>query len=214
MLREAPTVRIEVQFVDSQGRPALGGAARGFGRFPMHRRSPTRAAPIARSVTGWPRTINDPEPQDTSDRIDWSMQDRPDADGRIIFRVPEGLRKATLNAYASDETIAYKTRLEEHEPLKFWGGGQLGTTRRQIARSRSSATGHQRSILTVKTDDDRTPEKKVDVCANFVFNLGGYGESFIRQADGRYRSHSLMPDHEYSIVAASARLYPRDGSRG
>jgi peroxiredoxin len=48
----------------------------------------------------------------------------------------------------------------------------------------------------------------VTVSAKFVFNLGGYSEPLSRQADGRYRSHGLMPDHEYMIVAASRDYVP------
>ena len=139
VVREATTVRVEVRFVDSRGKPAVGGAAKIWGLIP-NAHGIANAGGVRNS--GLASAINDPEPQDTSDRIDWSMQERPDADGRIVFPVPEGLQESSLNAYAPDETVAYKTRLEEHGPLKFRGGGELGRSRR-IARSRSSAIGLQ-----------------------------------------------------------------------
>src|SRR5262249_28844204 len=69
---------------------------------------------------------NNPEPQDTADRIDWSISDQPDADGRIVFPAPRGLRDATLDTFPFDETIAYKTRKQPNGPLQFWNGGRLG----------------------------------------------------------------------------------------
>jgi len=122
------------------------------------------------------------------------------------------LLEATLNTYPFDETIAYKTRLEENGPLKYWGGGGLGTAdhpRRVTIVSYRAPTIR----VTVKTDDNRIPETKVDVSAKFVFNLGSYAERLSHQADGRYRSGSLMPDHEYTIVAGSRDYVPKSVPR-
>ena len=40
-------------------------------------------------------------------------------------------------------------------------------------------------------------------------NLSGYGDAFVRKADGRYYSKSLMPDHEYKIIAACQDYVPK-----
>jgi hypothetical protein len=204
VLREASTVRVELQFVDSRGKPAVGGAAKIWGLIP-------NAHGIANAGgVGYSRlasAINDPESEDTSDRIDWSMQERPDADGRIVFRVPEGLQESSLSAYAPDETIAYKTRLEEHGPLKFWGGGELGTLdadRRITIISYRAPT----VLVSVRTDDDRIPQTELNVGATFEFNLASFGSRFVRQADGRYRG-GVMPDQEFKVIAASRDYVPK-----
>jgi hypothetical protein len=64
-------------------------------------------------------------------------------------------------------------------------------------------------LVTVTTDDNRTPETKVDVSAKFVFNMGSYAQRFSRQADGRYRGDGLMPEHEYMIVGGSRDYVPK-----
>jgi hypothetical protein len=208
ILRQEPTVRIEIQFVDSRGAPALGDVARIRGIVPNVPPMPEAPGAHGSVGNGLASAINDPEPQDTNDEIQWSVQNRPDADGRIVFRVPEGLRDASLAAYPFDETIAYKTRLDEHGPLKYWGGGLLGTLDKghkiTIVSYRAPVV-----LVTVKTDDHLTPKTKLEVRASFVFNLSSYSEGFIRQPDGRYRSQSLMPDHEYKIIAGSSDYVPR-----
>jgi peroxiredoxin len=208
VLREVPTVRIEVRFVDSQGRPVSWGTAKVSGLIPNAQGMADPFGDFCSFGEGLPSEINDPEPRDTSDRIDWSVRDRADGEGRIVFRVPEGLQHAALNAFPADETIAYKTRLEEHRPLKYWGGGLLGTLgtdgKITIVSYRAPTV-----VITVKTDDNRTPETKVDVRANFIFNLSSYSDSFVREADGRFRSKCLMPDHEYRIIAESQDYVPK-----
>ena len=207
LLREIPTVRVEVQFVDSRGSPARGGAAKLWGIIPNEHGVADGFAAHRTFGSGLASEINDPEPQDQSDRIDWSMQNRPGSDGRIVFRVPGGLQQATLNAYPDDATIAYKTRLEERGPLKYWGGGALGT----LEKDRKITIVSYRAptvIVTVNTDDGHPPDETVVVTAKFVFNMGSYGERFTRQADGRYRAPGLMPDHEYTIVASSRAYVP------
>jgi hypothetical protein len=199
VLREVPTVEVEVRFVDSRGQPAPGSPAKVWGLIPNEQ---GHANPFGAHSTvgrGLASQINDPEPQDTADRIDWAVQDRPDENGRIVFRAPEGLREADLSTYPSDETVAYKTRLEENGPLKYWGGGQLGT----LDRDRKITVVSYRAptvIATVRTEDG-TVLHDLEVNAGFNRRGGDYGSRFIQQADGRYRSQRLMPDHEYEITA-------------
>jgi len=206
VLRELPTVQVVVRFVDSRGKPAVEGLAKVSGIIPI---AQGVADPDARQSSLGSRSasaINDPEPEDTGDRIDWGVLDRPDAQGRIVFRAPEGLQDARIDAYPTDETIAYKTRLEENGPLKLWGGGGLGP----LEADREVTIVSYRApmvLVTVKTEDGGTPAK-VKVGASFTFNLSSYGGSFNRQTDGRYRG-SLMPDHEYRIVAASNDYVPK-----
>jgi hypothetical protein len=199
VLREVPTVEVEVRFVDSRGQPAAGSPARVWGLIPNEQ---GQADPFGAHSTvggGLASQINDPEPQDTADRIDWAIQDRPDENGRIVFRAPNGLREASLDTYPSDETIAFKTRMEENGPLKYWGGGQLG----MLDRDRKITVVSYRAptvIATVRTEDGTVLDNP-QVNAGFNRRGGDYGSRFIQQADGRYRSQSLMPDHEYEITA-------------
>jgi hypothetical protein len=199
VLREVPTVEVEVRFVDSQGRPAAGSPAKVWGLIPSEQGKADPFGAHSKVGGGLASQINEPEPEDTADRLDWAMQDRPDAQGRIVFRAPKGLRNADLSAFPFDETVAYKTRLEENGPLKYWGGGELGT----LDRDRTITIVSYRAptvIATVRTEDG-TVLQDPQVNAGFNRKGGDYGSRFIRQADGRYRSQSLMPDHEYEIAA-------------
>jgi hypothetical protein len=199
VLREVPTVEVEVRFVDSRGQPAAGSPAKVWGLIPN---AQGQADPFGAHSTvgrGFASLINDPEPQDTADRIDWAMQDRPDDKGRIVVRAPKELREVDLSTFPFDETVAYKTRLEENGPLKYWGGGQLG----MLDRDRKITVVSYRAptvIATVRTEDG-TLLHDPEVNAGFNRRGGDYGSRFIQQADGRYRSQSLMPDHEYEITA-------------
>jgi hypothetical protein len=199
MLREVPTVEVDVRFVDSQGRPAAGSPAKVWGMIPNEQGMADPFGVHSKVGGGLASQLNDPEPQDTADRLDWAMQDRPDAQGRIVFRAPKGLRNADLSAFPFDDSVAYKTRLEENGPLKYWGGGQLGT----LDRDRKITIVSYRAptvIATIRTEDGAVLQDP-EVGAGFNRRGGDYGSRFIRQADGRYRSQSLMPDHEYEITA-------------
>jgi hypothetical protein len=199
VLRELPTVRVELRFVDSTGRPVRGSAAKLWGDIPNEEGQANPVGADTRVGRGPASEINNPEPQETADRIDWSISDRPDADGRIIFPAPRGLRDASLKTYPFDDTIAYKTRLQPNGPLKHWGGGWLGV----LDEDRQITVVAYRSptvIVTVKNEDGRVPDD-LQVAADFTYNGGSYGSSFARQPDGRYRGLSLMPDHVYEIHA-------------
>jgi pimeloyl-ACP methyl ester carboxylesterase len=199
VLREIPSVQIEVRFVDSQGRTAVGSPTKVWGQLPNAQgvADPFSAHSTIQSFLA--SAINDPEPEDTGERIDWAMQVRPDAQGRIVFRAPAGLQHACVETLPTDETIAYKTRLEENGPLTFWGRRGLGTL--EADRTITIVSYRAPTVLaTVKTADGPVPEN-VMVRAIFTFNGGSFGGRFIRQADGRYRSQSFMPDHEYAVSA-------------
>ncbi len=196
ILREIPTVEVEVRFVDSRGQPASGSPAKVWGIIPNEHGQANPFEPVGGGLAS---QINDPEPQDAADRIDWAIQDRPDENGRIVFRAPKELREANLSTYPFDETVAYKTRLEENGPLKYWGGGQLG----MLDKDRKITVVSYRAptvIATVQSEDGAVL-RDLQVNASFNRRGGDYGSRFIQQPDGRYRSQSLMPDHEYEITA-------------
>jgi hypothetical protein len=201
VLRELPTARVEVRFVDSKGRPSRGSAAKLWGVMPNEDGQAGHVGAHTTVGRSSASEINNPEPQDTADRTDWSISDQPDADGRIVFLAPKGLREVSLDTSPFDDTIAYKTRLQPNGPLRFWGGGQLGV----LDEDRQITVVAYRSptvLVTVRAEEGQVPDD-LPVRARFTSNGGSYGESFARQPDGRYRGSSLMPDHEYEIHAWS-----------
>ena len=38
-----------------------------------------------------------------------------------------------------------------------------------------------------------------EIALGFVHNGGGFGEQVIKLADGRYRTRSMMPNHNYTV---------------
>ncbi len=200
VLRELRTVQVVVRFVDSLGNPAVGGLATIEGTIPTAVGA-QQSSLMNRSAA----SINVPEPEDTGSLVEWRMSGRPDAQGCIVFHAPEGLQDARIDVSAIDETIAYKTKLEENELLPWWGGGRLGALdadREVTIVSFRAAT----VLVIVKTEDGGTPAK-LKVGASFTVNMCGYGNSFKLQTDGRYRG-SLMPGHEYRINAAAEDYVP------
>jgi hypothetical protein len=94
ILREVPTVRVEVRFVDAKGQPARGSATIITGVL-LDERGVGRGVPLnPRAGPNWP--INAPEPEGAAAVIPWAMQDQPDSDGRIVFLAPPGLGTATV----------------------------------------------------------------------------------------------------------------------
>ncbi len=147
--------------------------------------------------------INDPELRYPADDTAWGVQDYPDADGRIVFAAPNGLQNAMLKTYPFDEDVAYRTRLTPDGPLKHFGGdfggGQLGPI--QDDRRITIVCYRAPTVLvTLKNEDGPVPDD-MTVGAGFNINGDDYVSHLIRQPDGRYRSQSLMPDHEYEISA-------------
>jgi peroxiredoxin len=206
VLREVPTVRVEVRFVDPQGKPAAGSSARIAGVILNERGQANPVGARDRRGIGMASLINDPELPDHSVLIHWGVQDRPDAQGRIVFLAPTGLRNASLRAVPFDETVGYKARLDENAPLTHWGDGQFGT----LDRDRTITIICYRAptvLVTVRTDDGQVPDD-VRVTAHFEVNGQGHAQRFLRQSNGRFRSRSLMPDYEYEVIAGTqSRAY-------
>ena len=202
-LRELPSVSVEVRYVDSNGRPTRGGFATLGGTIPREPRIVNRPP---RGDAFKSLSSNEPEIEDQNHQLVWGRQLLADSDGTIRFRVPKGLQNSNLYTIPPDETIAYKTRMTENGPLKFWGGGQLGTI--DADRTITIVSYKAPTVLaTVQAEEGELPED-VEVSADFNVRGGDFGERFIRQSDGRYRSHSLMPDHEYEITAGSRGYVP------
>ncbi len=203
VIHELPTVEVEVRFVDSGGKPSLGGLASLSGTIPNDRNPANPLGGITKGG-GLAPGINEPEPLDPADRLDWGVQDVPGPDGRIVFNVPTALQAALLQTHPFDEDVAYRTRLTPNGPLKHWGGGQLGPIEDDRRITIVCYRAPTVLVIGLKSEDDRIPDD-LTVNAGFNNNGGDYGNRLIRQPDGRYRSEGLMPDHEYEISAWQPR---------
>jgi hypothetical protein len=201
-LREVEAVAVTCRFVDSQGRPVKGGPVNLGGLIPD-----AQGRADGFGVTGpemaRASSVNEPEPKDASTRLYWGVQAVADSEGSIVFHAPRGLRGASLQTYPPDEGTSIKTRLREEDPLKFWGGGQLGDLTRDVAGVTFVYYRAPTVVATVEAEGGDRPEN-LEVGATFIGpNGGSFGGRFRRQADGRYRSQSLMPDHAYDITAGA-----------
>jgi hypothetical protein len=207
-LREAATVRVAVRFVDSRGRPFRGAAVKLWGILPGDK---GEADPFDTGLGGMSlaSSINDPEPRLNGGRIDWGAQMVPDADGLAVFRAPKGLRNSDLYTVEPDDTIAFKTRLERGAPLKYWGGGGLGVL--DVDREGIEVIAYRAPtvLARITTEDGEPVPGDADLSAGFNVRGGDYGGNAVRQGDGRYRTQSLMPDHEYEFSAWAEGYVPK-----
>lgn len=205
-LRELPTVRVAVRFIDSHGRPARGGPVNLYGMIPGGQ-APAQA-PGGGFTIRLASEVNKEEPEDPDKRLFWNCLLVPDANGRLVFRAPKGLENAGLYSVPPDETLAYKFRLKPDAPLRLQSFVELGTLDGdhppiEIISDRSPTV-----LATVKTEDGLNPVFDVKVFARFNVHGGENGGDFIKQADGRYRSVNLLPDQEYEIYPVAPGFAP------
>jgi uncharacterized GH25 family protein len=205
-LRELPSVRLEVRFVDSKGRPAPGSWVGLSGTLPNPMaRVP---APLTQGMQ-LASSVNDPEPEDPDRSLSWGCQLAPDAQGRVVFHAPRGLANARVAAFPPDETVAFKTRLEPGAPLKFWGGGGIGNL--ETDRPPIEIVWYRAPTVLVRvvTNGDEPVPADASLSISFEVRGGSYGGNDVRQRDGRFRSRSLMPDHEYELSAWAKEYVPK-----
>jgi hypothetical protein len=201
-LKEAATVTVTCRFVDSQGRRVNGAPVSLTGLIPD---ANGKADPFEVAGAGMTNAsaVNQPEPKDASTRIDWGVQAVPDSEGKVVFHAPKGLRIARLETFPLDDGTSIKTRLREGAELKFWGGGRLGDLVEDVPGVTFVYYRAPTVIATVEAEEGELPEN-LQVGESFIGpNGGSFGGRFERQADGRYRSRSLMPDHVYDITAGA-----------
>jgi hypothetical protein len=197
VLREMPTLRVQVRFVDSRGKPTRGSATRLWGLLPEDPDRRILPVPI-----GWREgptsAINAPETADNWDPGTWSVQDQPDDEGRVVFYAPRGLRNASVHTPPAEETAAFKHRIDPDGPIRPGPPARLGVLdgdRRMTMIVYQAPT----ILVCVKTEDGAVPGD-LSVMARHRIDRTNYGSYFVPQADGRYRSQSLMPDHEYEVT--------------
>jgi hypothetical protein len=198
VLREMPTVRVELRFVDSKGKPTRGTTTMLWGLLPDDPHPPGRLPlPAYLKRDGTTSAMNAPEREDPWEPTAWGAQDQPDDDGRVVIYAPQGLKHAGVTVLPEEEATAFKYRIDPNGPILPVPPAHLdvveGDRQLTIIAYRAPTV-----VVSVKTEDGAVPEE-LSVIARYTIEAQGYVSQFVRQADGRYRSHSLMPDHEYAI---------------
>ena len=102
-----------------------------------------------------------------------------------------------------EEATAFKHRIDPNGPILPMPPARLGVVEgdRQLTIIAYRAPT---VLVSVKTEDGAVPEE-LSVMARYTIEAQGYVSQFVRQPDGRYRSQSLMPDHEYAITVRGRR---------
>ena len=129
-LREVVSVRVEIRFQDTLGRPERGGTASLHGgvNIPGRRNRSREAAAALESgyplfrLFGPPGTdppavpgpsVDPQEGEQVGNTLFWSSQSRPDDEGRVVFRVPEGATNSILNLNTWSDGVSLKYRRSE-----------------------------------------------------------------------------------------------------
>ena len=208
VLRETPTVTVEARFVDAKDQPARGSFVVLAGQIPAINNQPVQQEPIFEQE-GLAASINGIEREDkNTELINWQTCAVPDAAGRLVLRAPKGLENAQIFAMPINETIAIRNRIGEGRPLSFGGDGQLGTLRTDL-RGVTFVLYHAPILMTtVKTEDGESPAVDIQVNASVNSKGNEIGVGLVEQADGRFRSQSLMPDEEYELSAWATGFVP------
>jgi peroxiredoxin len=202
-LHEAPTVRVEVRFQNSQGEPYPGGPVTLKGEVPDDEEKAESSGSCLPTTSGLASRIGGPEPRYTGHRIHWTIQMVPDADGRVVLRAPKGLREASLETRVPDETISLKTRLGEGKPLGV--SYRLDDLDADVRGVTFVCYKAPTVLVTVQTEGGEPPPDDTAVFVGYNVKGGDYGGSLVRQADGRYRNRRLVPDFEYEFTAWSKK---------
>jgi hypothetical protein len=219
MLREIPTVAIEVRSVDSQDRPARGNFVSVWGQLPAINVQHQQQQAVF-DGNGLDGRINGPEREDSQTQCNWLTLLIPNDTGQLVLRVPKSLQNAQIVTTAPDETTSVRYRAGAGKPLNFWAGGTLGDLKNDIRGVTFVVQDAPMILATIKTEDGDTPEFDVNLRAGFTTGRGWYGASVFKQADGRYRITNLFPDQEYELSASALafipnrihRVKPREGS--
>jgi hypothetical protein len=206
VLHEADTVAVEVQCEDSHHEPVLDLVLTIHGTVPAARNQAMPAAvqkpPAPGKRPRFAATVDRVEPESVHQSIGWGAVRAPDPHGRVVFRVPKGLLDARVAPANGDESYAFQSRIGQEKSPDNGGNVSLGVLAADrnaifITRYRSPV------VLITVTTDDSTAHFSVPNCEAFSWtdNGGMQNQAFALQADGRYRSQSLMPGREHTLAA-------------
>jgi peroxiredoxin len=207
LLREMPTVVVEVQFVDSHGRPTRGCVTALWGSLPPEPGQLADQGPDFGN-NGLSALFNGTEPEDKSAPLSWTEQLVPDAQGRVVFRVPKGILNAQLQTQAPDDTLAIKVRAGADKPLELAWNATLGPLNSDVRGVQFVVYKSPRVLVRVQTADGARPFLGSSVAALLPIDGTELGANFVEQADERHRSQYLLPDHEYLLAASSFGFIP------
>lgn len=204
-LREIPSVRVAIRYVDSRGATTWGGPIHLFGILPRDAVEADKA-PMQDGfqVAG---ANNGLEAEMPAEPIMWTAVGVADAQGLVEFRAPLGLKESQFQTLLPDETVAYKVRLAEGGPLRFGRAGELGTLDADRAGVEIVSYRSPTALVTAVAEDGPLMPREVQAGFGFVSGEFSHGENAIRQADGRFRLPHLMPGQEYEVrVNAPGRI--------
>jgi peroxiredoxin len=202
-LREVPTVVVETQFVDSKDRPTGGYCVALSGALPLEAGQQAAEAEVFEG-NGLAAVINGAQREDKSPQVQWAEQLVPDAQGRVVFRVPKGVNNAQLQTQIPDETKAIRIRPGPNKPLEWGWGATLGELTSDLRGVKFVVYKSPRLLVRVQSVDGTRPFSGSWISAFFTSEGGEVGANFLEQADERHRSQNLLPDQEYVLAGGSA----------
>ena len=185
VLRELPTVRVELRFVDSKGKPARGSTTRLSGSAPG-RSAPARVFPVpAYAMREGPTSaLNAPEPEDRWEPTSWGMcRTSPTTTDGSSFMHPRACNRATWGtARGRDDGVQAPDRPQWSDPA---GAARApGRRRRRPSVNHHRVSGADRARL--REDGGRCASRTdLSVIARYRIDSQIYGSRFVRQPDGR-----------------------------
>ena len=235
-MKEVRSVAVHARFVDAKGRPARGCPVTIHGQI----LPPPAPAPVAAAAgalfqvpegeamildqveaAAWPgfhrlvgAILGNPARQaQRNTALQWSIEAEPDADGRVVVRVPKGLSNASIHARDESGAMLYTTH-PKPDAQRFVGYATLGVLKEDPAPTEFVALLSASLTVRILTEDGgRTPEE-LNIQAN-IHAKGQYwgGSSGERGADGVYHLTGMVPNQPYTSRSTRTVTYP-PGSRG
>ncbi len=209
VLREMPSVNVEVRFVDSAGRPAPGGPVGLSGILPAGQQPADRAPPVAlpQSLAA---EFNGPEAREPVGAVRWVELDYPDAAGRIVFAAPVEMKIPILMPRRYADT-AMKVRLNSKGPLHDANLVNLGALDKDQT---VTFVCYRAARVIVRLEREDGPVSESTIVRAIWHRAGSAPEiTFVRDASGQYRAEGLIPGMEYEIYALGGGPYSTRGLR-
>ena len=220
-LKEVRSVAVHARFVDAKGRPARGCPVTIYGQI-LPTLDPVPAGAIAllkraedeevvlferAEAAAWPgfHRLLGPIVGDRARQaqqkmaFQWSVEAEPDADGRVVVRVPKGLSNASIHARDESGAMLYTVH-PKPDAQQIVGYAALGVLNEDPAPTEFVALRAASLTVRVVTEDGgRTPEE-LNVQANIHAKGQNWGgSSGERGADGVYQLTGMVPNQPYYV---------------
>jgi beta-lactamase regulating signal transducer with metallopeptidase domain len=178
-LAAVPEVVIEGHYYDTRGKPTSGNAPVLQGQMP----GTDSSSPI-----GFYQT-------------DGTMN----ANGKFVIRAPKGLQEAILSFYTSAHGVV-RVRMKKDGPQSNRRSVELGILEHDIREI--EVVRYDAPILFVRSVlEGGTPAKGIEMEMSYTKGRSptespeeGDSVSFSRQPDGRFCTHQLLPDEEFTVT--------------